>query len=65
MLNVCGKNINHALQLVGYYKDENTAYYIGKNSWGNIWGQQGFVHIDANIQNGNLCSVCEYPQYPL
>jgi len=65
VLNVCGKNINHALQLVGYYKDKKTAYYIGKNSWGTNWGQQGFVHIDANIQNGNLCSVCEYPQYPL
>lgn len=65
VLNVCGKNINHALQLVGYYKDANTAYYIGKNSWGTMWGQQGFVQIDANIQNGNLCSICEYPQYPL
>jgi len=65
VLNACGSSINHAIQLVGYYKDSSSAYYIGKNSWGTTWGQQGFIYIDANLQNGNLCSVCAYPQYPL
>lgn len=63
ILNSCGTVINHAIQLVGYYKDSQKAYYVGKNSWGPEWGQKGFVNIDANVQNGNLCNVCAYPQY--
>lgn len=63
VLNSCGTEINHAIQLVGYYKDSNQAYYIGKNSWGVAWGDQGFVKIDANMNAGNLCNVCAYPQY--
>ena len=38
VLNTCGENINHAIQLVGYYKDQGRNYYIGKNSWGVGWG---------------------------
>ena len=63
VLNSCGTFINHAIQLVGYYKSPLRSYYIGKNSWGTAWGQEGFVYIDAVSQNGNLCNVCSYPQY--
>ena len=63
VLNTCGENINHAIQLVGYYKDQGRNYYIGKNSWGVGWGEGGFIKIDAKVRNGNLCSVCAYPQY--
>lgn len=63
ILNSCGTDINHAIQLVGYYKDSNQAYYIGKNSWGTAWGENGFIKIDALKNGGNLCSVCAYPQY--
>jgi hypothetical protein len=63
ILNNCGSTINHAVQLVGFYKDSQKSYYIGKNSWGTAWGQNGFINIDATVQNGNLCNVCTYPQY--
>ena len=67
VLNTCGNNINHAIQLVGIYREtgssSNKAYYIGKNSWGVSWGMGGFIYIDALEKNGNLCSVCTYPQY--
>ena len=63
ILNTCGEEINHAIQLVGYYKDSSKSYYIGKNSWGVAWGQRGFIKIDANAKQGNLCSVCAYPQF--
>ena len=63
VLNSCGEDINHAIQLVGYYKDESREYYVGKNSWGVAWGEKGFVKIDARVKGGNLCNVCAYPQY--
>ena len=63
VLNTCGEKINHAIQLVGYYKDKEKSYYVGKNSWGKSWGDNGFIKIDALKRNGNLCDVCAYPQY--
>jgi cathepsin L len=65
ILNSCGKNINHALQLVGMVKNYEESYYIGKNSWGVAWGMKGYVFIDSSEEAGNLCSVCEFPQYPI
>jgi C1A family cysteine protease len=35
---------------MGYYEDNQKRYYIGKNSWGTAWGEQGFVKIDASVQ---------------
>lgn len=63
VLNRCGERINHAIQLVGYFKNATNSYYIGRNSWGVSWGMQGDVEIDAEVEDGNLCNVCTYPQY--
>ena len=64
ILNSCGSVINHALQLVGIVQNNVDNYYIGKNSWGTSWGVLGYVYIDSQLQGGNLCNVCSYPQYP-
>jgi C1A family cysteine protease len=65
VLNSCGYTINHAIQLVGVVNNSSGGYYIGKNSWGTAWGDQGYVYIDNKIEGGNLCDVCQYPQYPI
>ena len=65
ILNSCGESINHAIQLVGAVRNGDKGYYIGKNSWGTSWGDNGFVLINSLMSSGNLCNVCSYPQYPL
>ncbi|RNF06544.1 cysteine protease [Trypanosoma rangeli] len=39
--------INHAVQLVGYGKDNVTQqeYWIVRNSWGENWGEKGYIRL--------------------
>lgn len=49
----CNANdpINHGVLLVGY--DANS--WIIKNSWGETWGDNGYIRISRT--NGNNCSI--------
>jgi len=42
-----GRNviINHAVQLVGYGVENNTPYWLVRNSWGASWGDRGYIKI--------------------
>ena len=51
--NCSGKQINHAVVLVGYTRD----YWLVRNSWGADWGENGYIRIKKNQNNGNACSI--------
>jgi len=53
-----GKKVDHCVQLVGYSKVHSTPYWRIRNSWGEGWGEQGFIRIAYG--KGNKCCVgCE------
>ena len=57
----CGGRIDHSVLAVGYDTGAKTPYYIVKNSWGEGWGEDGFVRMAIG---GNLdCIACQ-PYYP-
>lgn len=45
--------INHAVEIVGYDANDN---WIVKNSWGTVWGVNGY----GTISNANDCALTAY-----
>ena len=43
------KDINHAIIIVGW--DDSKNAYLVKNSWGRVWGEDGYIWIDYRSNN--------------
>ena len=52
----CGESLNHGILIVGMYKK----YIIIKNSWGDKWGEQGYIKIAKyqKDENGDKKMTC-------
>merc|ERR1712178_356599 len=48
----CGTSIDHAVQATGYNAEGN--YWIVRNSWGESWGENGFVYVEYG---SNVCGI--------
>nr|BAN20235.1 cathepsin L [Riptortus pedestris] len=62
----CGvgfQKLNHAVLVVGYGVEDGREYWLVKNSWGDKWGDGGYIKIVKNFWNG--CGVAEYASYPV
>jgi C1A family cysteine protease len=50
----CGTSIDHAVQATGYNAEGN--YWIVRNSWGESWGESGFVWVEYG---SNVCGITD------
>lgn len=59
----CSDRINHGVLAVGYGAENNTLYWIIKNSWGINWGERGYLRL---IRNANKqCAIGSWNTYPI
>ena len=52
--------INHELALVGWGSEGGEDYWIGRNSWGTYWGEDGFFRIKMDSENLGVASDCSW-----
>ncbi|NXG69660.1 CATH protein, partial [Baryphthengus martii] len=54
--------VNHAVLAVGYGEENGTPYWIVKNSWGSLWGMDGYFLIE---RGKNMCGLAACASYPV
>lgn len=62
----CGTNLDHGVLAVGYGSQEGAHYWIVKNSWGSMWGDDGYIWLakDTGSTHGQ-CGIAMQPSYPV
>jgi C1A family cysteine protease len=56
----CSTDINHAVTVVGYNKNNgDEPFYRVRNSWGSLWGDSGYVNIGMVMGDGQkgICGI--------
>lgn len=70
MTKKCGKNLDHGVALVGYGTENGVGYWLVRNSWGESWGDNGYIKLArggkyANLNGGaGQCGILGSASYP-
>jgi len=56
----CGQQLDHGVLLAGY-NDAGSAYWLVKNSWGQSWGENGYIRLEKGNNECGLQNAASFP----
>ena len=56
----CGTSLDHAIAAVGF--NQTGGYYIVRNSWGQSWGENGYIRM-AIVEGEGMCGIQKEPAW--
>lgn len=62
----CGVTLNHGVTAIGYGGTGDDRYWIVKNSWGEDWGENGYIRMARGTgDEKGICGILMEGSYPM